>query len=142
MSEQFTRQRREERNDHRKGFPKQVGTSRLPAHSLRSEIQDLSVPRRRRSGSCGGGQAVPISQSGVAAERARPKGLRLGFAEWAGRAECFMSESTNGMAALGCQGYGGGGRAEAEPGRQGRGLGGAYISERRAEGGAWGVGGC
>lgn len=31
-----------------------------------------------------------------------------------------------------------GGRAEAGPGCQGRGLGGAYISGLRAEGGAWG----
>lgn len=47
-----------------------------------------------------------------------------------------MSESTNGPAAPGCPGYGagrGGARALG-----GRGSGGAYISERRAQGGAWG----
>ena len=34
-------------------------------------------------------------------------GLRLRFAELASRVEGFMSESTNGMAAPSCQGYGG-----------------------------------
>lgn len=67
------------------------------------------------------------------------KVLRLRFAETAGRAECFMSESTNGMAAPGCQGYGGleggrGGGAWAP----GRGLGGAYMNGRPAERGVWG----
>lgn len=49
-----------------------------------------------------------------------------------------MSESTNGMAAPSCQGYGGGRRVEVGLVRQGRGLGGAYISGWRVEGGAWG----
>lgn len=53
-----------------------------------------------------------------------------------------MSESTNGMAAPSCQGYGGGRRVEAGLVCQGRGLGGAYISGWRVEGGAWGVGSC
>lgn len=95
------------------------------------KVQDPRVPPAATTGIW----VRQPSVQGSSGQRLQGRDAADGSARPPHSAECFMSESTNGMAAPGCRGNPASGGVALAPGR---GRGGAYISGRWAAGGAWG----